>query len=417
MAAVLMISSHSPDQATKGCAARLAAMIEHLFARGLEIDFLHIARRRERIATLPIARRCLRSVRHISLKNRPLNATIPKPIRAAARPSSSIVLRELHRWSRTLHHIAPLEQDIAEAIDRSDPDLVWIDHAQLAAVLPSVDAQPDRSWIVDTHDVMHLRDESRRRAGLTVDFDISRAEEIRLLQRFQLVIAIQDAEQAVFEEMLPGRRVITVGHALQARPLPARRPTICFVGSKIDVNVQGITRFIEQSWPAIAANCPEARLEVVGTVCRAVQVEQLATHGGGRIVLRGLLPSTHDIYDGPSVMICPLWAGSGLKIKMVEALSYGKATVTTPIGAQGLEPGAGKAFLVAESPRDFVEPVLRLLSDSRERNRVEAAATIFARRQFSEQRVWRELDASLDQLLRRPTLSRATLAPPRRSAA
>ena len=404
MPAVLIISPFCPEHATKGCSARLATMVEHLFSRGLEIDFLHVGRRREPVAATPVARNCLRSVHHVSLKHRTFGADIPKPIRDAARPSRSIVMRQFHRWSQKLQPVAPIERDIADVIGRTDPDLIWVDHTLLASIMPAADSGRNRAWIVDTHDVMHLRDESRRQSGLRADSDVSRSEEIRLLKRFDLVIAIQDAERSVFERMLPGHRVVSVGHAQAVRPLAARRSSLCFVGSRIDVNLQGITQFIERAWPAISARCPQARLEIVGTICRAPEVERLAA-GDGRIVLRGTVAETDDIYDGPAVMICPLWAGSGLKIKMVEALSHGKATVTTPIGAQGLEEGAGQAFLVAETPDDFVEPAARLLDQAAERAQWETAAAIFARHHFSRQRVWQELDAELDRLLRKLALT------------
>ena len=403
MASVLIISPYRPECATKGCNARLAKVVEHLFARGLEIDFLHVGRRREPIEALPIARRCLRRVHHATLKHRSLDETVPQSLRDATRPSKSLVLRQIHRWRQKLRPAAPIEHDIAQVIRQADPDIVWIDHTPLATILPRIERESGRLWIVDTHDVMHLRDESRRRAGLTPDFDITRGEEIRILERFHVAIAIQDAERTVLHEaMLPDRRVLTVGHALPIRPLAARRPTVSFVGSKIDVNVQGLVCFIEQAWPAIAARCPQARLEVVGTVCRAAEVAQLAARSGGRILLRGTLPNPDDIYDGPAVMICPLWAGSGLKIKMAEALAYGKATVTTPVGAQGLEEGAGKAFLVASSRSDFVEPVLRLLGDAQERRRFETAAAALARRQFSQHHVWRGIGRRVGSPARLP---------------
>ena len=62
--------------------------------------------------------------------------------------------------------------------------------------------------------------------------------------------------------------------------------------------------------------------------------------------------------------------GTGLKIKSVEALGYGRALVTTPCGAEGLEAGAGSAFRVASDPVAFAREVSGLLAEP------EAAAAV-----------------------------------------
>jgi hypothetical protein len=96
-------------------------------------------------------------------------------------------------------------------------------------------------------------------------------------------------------------------------------------------------------------------------------------------------------------MICPLWIGSGLKIKLVEALAFGKATVASPVAAQGCESGIDRAFLLARGPADFVEPLVDLLSRPDRRRRLENGAVDFAREHFAPARVWAELDSILAQ--------------------
>ncbi len=118
-------------------------------------------------------------------------------------------------------------------------------------------------------------------------------------------------------------------------------------------------------------------------------------------MLRGQIERTEDIYDGPAVLICPLWAGSGLKIKMVEALAHGKATVATPVGAQGLEDGVDRAFALARTAAAFVEPVVRMLVEPNYRHGWEAAAAEYSRRRFAPVASWQAIGAELDGWLGR----------------
>jgi succinoglycan biosynthesis protein ExoO len=253
---------------------------------------------------------------------------------------------------------------------------------------------------------MHLRDESRRQAGLNAEGDLSRAEETALLWPFDLILAIQDEERRVFAKMLPGRNLATLGHACEVRAMRSRRESILFVGGRYDLNVRGLLTFALEAWPAIAAQCPQARLEVAGGVGESPEVRRVAADSGGRIVLLGRYDRPDEVYDGPAAVICPLWAGSGLKIKVVEALAFGKATVATPIAAQGLADAVNRAFVLAETPRDFISPLVRMIEDANYRRRWETAAGALAGARFSADAVWQETDAKLASLLGRSVGSR-----------
>ena len=66
--------------------------------------------------------------------------------------------------------------------------------------------------------------------------------------------------------MLPGRRVVTLGHSRVVCPLRLTRRSLLYVGSKIDVNVHGLLTFIREAWPEIVAQSPQARLEIAGGI-------------------------------------------------------------------------------------------------------------------------------------------------------
>jgi succinoglycan biosynthesis protein ExoO len=226
------------------------------------------------------------------------------------------------------------------------------------------------------------------------EHEVSRDEERHLLSAFDVIVAIQDQERKVFERMLPQQTVVTVGHAVDIAPQPCTSQDVCFVGSKSPVNAASLLAFVEHAWPKIRAAVPAARLQIVGGVGKVDDVVKAAKRDR-RIVSRGVVPNVGEIYAGPAVMICPLWVGSGLKIKMVEALAHGKAIVASPVAAQGLEDGIDDAFCLAARPEDFAQPVVSLLHDSALRQRFEQGAIDYAREQFSESRVWRPMDEIL----------------------
>jgi glycosyltransferase involved in cell wall biosynthesis len=95
-------------------------------------------------------------------------------------------------------------------------------------------------------------------------------------------------------------------------------------------------------------------------------------------------------------VINPQVSGTGLKIKCVEALSAGCPVVMNETGADGIETGAGSAFLVAQNWDEFADHVLRILHDDAYRLAVETAAREFAQQWLAEATVFDELAPVLD---------------------
>jgi glycosyltransferase involved in cell wall biosynthesis len=331
----------------------------------------------------------------VSLAGRSLPGIVTRPLAQATRPPKSRLVRLLQRILERLRPRPPLLNEVAELVERLRPDILWVNGSHLVPLVARVPHHSRSLWIIDTLDVMHLRDASLRQAGLPEQCGVSRSEEVELLDRFDLVLAIQKEERDVLQQMLPQKQVIVVGHACEPDPQPAWRQAVVFVGSNGPSNVHAVETFVNLAWPAVLQACPDARLEVVGSVGRSKTLQDLAVRPNSGIVLRGTVDRIADAYRGAAVVVCPLWAGSGLKIKLVEALSHGKAVVASPIAAQGLDDGIGVAFLTAETPESFAPAVVGLLMNGRRREKLQAAAIRYAARRFGPATVYAELDEAL----------------------
>jgi hypothetical protein len=85
------------------------------------------------------------------------------------------------------------------------------------------------------------------------------------------------------------------------------------------------------------------------------------------------------------VFIAPIRSGSGMRIKLLEAMARGKAIVTTSLGAEGLNAIHGTHLLLADSPAEFAAAMDQLHHDSELRTKLGAAAAHHARMHFSDQ--------------------------------
>jgi glycosyltransferase involved in cell wall biosynthesis len=98
-----------------------------------------------------------------------------------------------------------------------------------------------------------------------------------------------------------------------------------------------------------------------------------------------------------AVYIVPLRIGGGTRIKIFEAMAMGKAIVSTSIGAEGLPVRHNENIVLADEPSEFAQQVVRLLKDSKERQRIGRAARALVEENFS----WRSVAGVFDEVFER----------------
>ena len=203
--------------------------------------------------------------------------------------------------------------------------------------------------------------------------------EMAMLGRADAVIAIQEEEAAKVRRRLPGTRVLLAPMATTpvAAPQPADGFDILFIGSNTSPNVDGLRWFFDEIWPAVRRVHPAARLNVAGNVAASFRAIPEGVTMLGRV--NDLVP----LYAAAAVVISPLRAGSGLKIKLIEALGHGKAIVATSTTLQGVTEIVGPAVVVADDAPTFAGAIATLLSNKALRARLGDSALGVVRQNFS----------------------------------
>ncbi len=197
------------------------------------------------------------------------------------------------------------------------------------------------------------------------------------VRRFEHVIAVSEADCAALAAMTDPDRISVVRTGVDTKMFrPAVRngspgPIVLFLGSMDwEPNIDGVQRFAVDVWPAIREAVPDARFQVVGRN-PAASVRRLASDS---IQIIGTVPSVVDYLHRAAVVVVPLRIGGGTRLKIYEAMSAGKAVVSTTIGAEGLDVTGGRDIILADSPQAFTAAVTRVLRDAVERRRLEDEA-------------------------------------------
>jgi len=154
-------------------------------------------------------------------------------------------------------------------------------------------------------------------------------------------------------------------------------PSILFVGNfAYEPNIDAALYFSREIFPLILKDVPDAKLFLVGN---APPPEICSLTLNKQIEVTGRVASLIPFYKHADVVVCPLRIGGGVKVKVLEALGFGKAIVSTSVGAQGLDLSNLRAVAVADDLTGFAEHVVRFLVHPEERNIQEQEALAYAR--------------------------------------
>jgi glycosyltransferase involved in cell wall biosynthesis len=201
--------------------------------------------------------------------------------------------------------------------------------------------------------------------------------------RFHHVIAVSEADRDVMSTMVPpsGISVVPTGVDLKKFQYdPSLRPAgqdVVFTGSMDwEANIDGVEYFCKEVWPLVLAQAPTARFLIVGRRPHQ-RVQDLASD---TIEVTGTVPAIEEYLRRASVFVVPLRIGGGTRIKIYEGMAVGKATVSTTIGAEGLDVTHGKDILLADDHKAFADAIVLLLKDETTRRRYEAAAAATAQK-------------------------------------
>ena len=201
--------------------------------------------------------------------------------------------------------------------------------------------------------------------------------ERRAVNRFHHVIAVSEQDREQMAHMTGAGRISVVPTGVDLRQFTAApgaraaKPVIVFVGSMDwEANIDGVDFFCRDVWPQVKRAVPDATLRLVGRSPHA----RVARWADDSIEVTGTVPSVVEHYQEAMVNVVPLRIGGGTRLKIYEAMAMGKATVSTSIGAEGLDVEDGRDILLADDAASFAASVIRLVRDEALRRRIEDAA-------------------------------------------
>lgn len=269
-----------------------------------------------------------------------------------------------------------LEASIRTLIERKEPDVVMVEYVFLSKILDLVPSSTLK--VIDTHDV--FADRASRVPGW---FSTSESEECRGLRRADRILAISDSDAGYFRKRIDAETCV-VGHLMRPCPLPLRRSldpiSIGCFGSDYRPNIEGFEWFIQEVLPLLETKGIRFELIVGGGMSRNLRIGEIE---GVRCQKGG---DPKEFFLNVDIVIDPVQTGTGLSIKLLEALAYNRPVVAGLHGKQGIPGGAGNAFLFADEPGVFAQHISDLALSPEMRDDYALRGHDYYRRYFESMR-------------------------------
>jgi sugar transferase (PEP-CTERM/EpsH1 system associated) len=159
-------------------------------------------------------------------------------------------------------------------------------------------------------------------------------------------------------------------------------------------NADAVNWFCREVWPQVRRELPHATFFIVGRN-PSPKVRRLGQLAGVKVT--GAVEDIRPFFNQAEVCVAPLRFSIGLQNKVLEALAMGKPVVATQGAIQGLAPEVREVVKVADSSCEFVETLIKLLSDAEERVKRGKAGREFVQRSHDWDRNLRRLNMLMQE--------------------
>jgi glycosyltransferase involved in cell wall biosynthesis len=320
--------------------------------------------------------------------------------------SKKTLARTLRNVSRIVRNRPPLldrfsgfEDEIAKLLAGQHYDVAIIEHFWCAPYVAQL--RPcSRQVILDLHNIESAwhqslaASEGRARAFALRRFaTVSVALERMWLPKFDRLLVTSREDLDRVRGIVSDSNITIYPNALPyvAAPHREERNEIVFSGNlEYAPNITAVRFFRERVWPALRSRWPNLRWKIIGKNPEAIRS---IVDDDARIELTGFVENALTSLAQAQVAIVPLLAGSGTRVKILEAWAAGTAVVSTTLGAEGLACRDGEHLILANGPEDFARAVSSLLESPEDRARIGRAGRLLFEQSYTWPAAWTKLDA------------------------
>lgn len=287
------------------------------------------------------------------------------------------------------------EKKLCELLRDKNYDIVQLEGLYLCPYIPAIRNCSQAKVALRAHNVEHeiwsrmVENEKSlpKRVYKHIIARRMRKFELSHINSYDYLVPITDRDAKFFSENGNTKPIYVVQSGLEPEsPLlsidnaKAVYPSFSYIGAlDWQPNCEGLTWFVENVWKEYRNKHADVKFRVAGRNADAAFANFLKTNG---VDYLGEVESSADFYASGSIFVVPLFSGSGMRIKIVEAMAAGKAVITTTLGTEGIATENGKNIFVADSASDFLACMEKIAGDKTLYDEISANARNFVVENF-----------------------------------
>ena len=212
--------------------------------------------------------------------------------------------------------------------------------------------------------------------------------EVRVCRTFHRIACMTDEDRTVLSRFVALSRLRTVPIGVDSSyfdpaQVPAQEPPrrMLFVGNyRHPPNGDAVHFFVRDVLPRIRQQVPDAEFWIAGSNAQLLNQRIVGGADGVRVV--GYVSDVRSCYRSATLFVAPILSGTGMRVKLLEALSMGMAVVATPLAARGFRSTHGAVMRTATTAGAFAEEVVTLLRNPELRSNLGANARQMIKAQY-----------------------------------
>ncbi|WP_114011466.1 glycosyltransferase [Cohaesibacter intestini] len=217
-----------------------------------------------------------------------------------------------------------------------------------------------------------------------------KASEKATLRKYDSLICISPVEQVeVKKEYAPNTPThflpVTFFRRTEVNVGSDYKYDLLFVGSNSDANADSVLWFLKNVWPRIITSRPDTTFFIQGAIGRNKNLilSRKSLVAADNIYSEIYVKDLEDTYKQARLVISPTTKGTGMKVKVIEALHYHKALIGTDVAFEGIEITSGVDAICANTAEGFTAQILFCLNNPDKRKELEAGAQSLFERKYS----------------------------------
>lgn len=255
---------------------------------------------------------------------------------------------------------------VNQIIETKNSDIVQVEFYPYLNIVNYISKDVKKIFV--HHEIRYVRNSRFLEQLKTLPKDIAfndtlKKKEINNLNKYDVVITLTEEDKHILEDDGVSSNIYVSPAAVStsSKPVTTWKRSLVFVGGYgHGPNVEGLSWLAEKVFPLINwNNYPNICFKIIG---KGWPDHFVAPVDGLKVDYCGFVEHLEDAAYG-GIMLVPILSGSGMRMKILEASALSMPIVTTTVGVEGIDLINGQSCLMADSPEDFANAIIRLIEN------------------------------------------------------